>query len=67
MTGVWASVWVTLGIQTLASLVVFTPPVLAPAAQDEVGVHAFGGPFGTSVDCTGFTFHGQRFLPQVLA
>jgi MFS family permease len=40
MTGVWAPVWVTLGIQTLASLVVFTPPVLAPAAQDEVGVHA---------------------------
>jgi MFS family permease len=40
MTGVWASVWVTLGIQTLVSLVVFTPPVLAPAAQDGVGVHA---------------------------
>jgi MFS family permease len=40
MTGVWASVWITLGIQTLASLVVFTPPVLAPAAQGEVGVHA---------------------------
>ena len=40
MTGVWASVWITLGIQTLASLVVFTPPVLAPAAQSEVGVHA---------------------------
>ena len=40
MTGVWASVWITLGIQTLVSLVVFTPPVLAPAAQAEVGVHA---------------------------
>jgi MFS family permease len=40
MTGVWASVWITLGIQTLVSLVVFTPPVLAPAAQGEVGVHA---------------------------
>jgi MFS family permease len=40
MTGVWASVWVTLGIQTLVSLIVFTPPVLAPAAQGEVGVHA---------------------------
>jgi predicted MFS family arabinose efflux permease len=39
MTGVWASVWVTLGIQTLVSLVVFTPPVLTPAAQTEVGVH----------------------------
>jgi len=40
MTGVWAPVWVTLGIQTLVSLVVFTPPVLAPAAQAEVGAHA---------------------------
>jgi MFS family permease len=40
MTGVWASVWVTLGIQTLVSLIVFTPPVLAPAAQGEVGMHA---------------------------
>ncbi|HTS52928.1 MAG TPA: MFS transporter [Burkholderiales bacterium] len=40
MTGVWTSVWVTLAIQALASLVVFTPAVLAPAAQAEVGVHA---------------------------
>jgi MFS family permease len=40
MTGIWISVWVTLAIQALASLVVFTPPVLAPAAQSEVGVNA---------------------------
>ena len=33
-------VWITLAIQALASLVVFTPPVLAPVAQAEVGVHA---------------------------
>jgi MFS family permease len=40
MTGVWASLWVTLAIQALVSLVVFTPPVLAPAAQAAVGVPA---------------------------
>jgi MFS family permease len=40
MTGIWTSVWITLAIQTLASLVVFTSPVLAPAAQSEVGVNA---------------------------
>jgi MFS family permease len=40
MAGVWTSLWITLAIQALASLVVFTPPVLAPAAQTEVGVHA---------------------------
>jgi MFS family permease len=40
MTGVWASLWVTLAIQALVSLVVFTPPVLAPAAQAAIGVPA---------------------------
>jgi MFS family permease len=37
---VWSSVWVTLAIQTLVSMVVFTPPVIAPAAQVEIGVPA---------------------------
>jgi MFS family permease len=40
MSGVWASVWVTLAIQALVSLVVFTPPVLAPPAQVDIGVQA---------------------------
>ena len=40
MTGIWLSVWITLAIQALVSLVVFTPPVLAPAAQAEIGVQA---------------------------
>ena len=40
MSGVWASVWITLAIQALVSLVVFTPPVLAPPAQADIGVSA---------------------------
>lgn len=40
MTGIWLSVWITLAIQALVSLVVFTPPVLAPAAQTEIGIPA---------------------------
>jgi predicted MFS family arabinose efflux permease len=40
MRGVWASLWITLAIQALVSLVVFTPPVLAPAAQAAIGVSA---------------------------
>ena len=37
---VWLSVILTLAIQSLVSLVVFTPPVLAPDAQADVGVAA---------------------------
>lgn len=40
MNGVWRSVALTLAVQALVSLVVFTPPVLAPSAQDDVGVGA---------------------------
>jgi MFS family permease len=40
MSGVWTSVWVTLAVQAFISLVVFTPAVLAPAAQAEIGVQA---------------------------
>jgi predicted MFS family arabinose efflux permease len=40
MTGVWTSLWITLAIQALVSLVVFTPPVLAPAVQAAIGVPA---------------------------
>jgi MFS family permease len=40
MSGVWPSVWITLAIQALVSLVVFTPPVLAPPAQADIGVQA---------------------------
>jgi len=37
---VWYSTAITLAIQALASLVIFTPPVLAPVAGMEVGVAA---------------------------
>lgn len=37
---VWSSVGVTLAIQMLVSMVVFTPPVIAPAAQTQIGVPA---------------------------
>jgi MFS family permease len=37
---VWLSVALTLAIQSLVSLVVFTPPVLAPSAQTDAGVAA---------------------------
>jgi predicted MFS family arabinose efflux permease len=40
MNGVWLSLAVTMAIQTLVSLVVFAPPVLAPVAEPEVGVPA---------------------------
>lgn len=38
--GVWLSVALTLAIQSLVSLVVFAPPVLAPAAQADLAVSA---------------------------
>jgi predicted MFS family arabinose efflux permease len=38
LKSVWLSVFLTLAIQSLVSLVVFTPPVLAPGAGAEVGV-----------------------------
>jgi MFS family permease len=37
LKSVWLSVFLTLAIQSLVSLVVFTPPVLAPGAGAEVG------------------------------
>lgn len=40
MQSIWLSVALTLVIQSLVSLVVFTPPVLAPTAQADVGVAA---------------------------
>lgn len=40
MGGVWTSVAVTFIIQILACVVLFAPPVLAPAAQTDVGLPA---------------------------
>jgi MFS family permease len=40
VNAVWLSVALTLAIQSLVSLVVFTPPVLAPSAQADAGVAA---------------------------
>lgn len=49
MTGVLLPLLVTLMIQALASLVVFTPPVLAPIAHDEFGVAASSVGIGTAL------------------
>ena len=35
-----ASLLVTLAVQIQASLIVFTPPILAPDAQQDIGVSA---------------------------
>jgi MFS family permease len=40
MTGFWLPLVITLAVQIQASLVVFTPPILAPVAQNDVGVSA---------------------------
>jgi MFS family permease len=40
LNSIWLSVALTLAIQSLVSLVVFTPPVLAPGAERDVGVAA---------------------------
>lgn len=40
MTGFIAVLIITLAVQVQASLVVFTPPILAPVAQHDVGVNA---------------------------
>jgi predicted MFS family arabinose efflux permease len=40
LSPVWLSVVLTLAIQSLVSLVVFTPPVLAPKAEPDIGVAA---------------------------
>src|SRR5512145_820562 len=37
---IWRTLWITLLIQVLASVVLYVPPVLAPAAQADVGVPA---------------------------
>ena len=56
MKDVWISVWITLIIQTLVSLVVFTPPVLAPAAQPEIGVSASAVGIATALIYLSATF-----------
>jgi len=40
MTSIWSSLAVTLAVQILAALVLYVPPVLAPAAQAEIGVRS---------------------------
>ncbi len=49
MRGVWLSVVLTLAIQSLVSLAVFTPPVLAPAAQAQLGIPASAVGIATSL------------------
>jgi MFS family permease len=56
MSGVWTSVWITLAIQTLVSLVVFTPPVLAPPAQADIGVEASSVGIATALIYLSATF-----------
>ncbi|HUU73195.1 MAG TPA: MFS transporter, partial [Burkholderiales bacterium] len=40
MTGFLLPLIITLAVQIQASLVIFTPPILAPVAQGDVGVSA---------------------------
>ncbi|HZP85756.1 MAG TPA: MFS transporter [Burkholderiales bacterium] len=54
--GVWSSVALTLVIQSLVSLVVFAPPVLAPAAQVDIGVPAASVGVATALIYTGAVF-----------
>lgn len=49
--GVWASVLVTLAIQALGSLVVFSPPVLVPAARADLAI-----PSGAVGVCTALIY-----------
>jgi MFS family permease len=65
MTGVWPSLAVTLAIQVLAALVLYVPPVLAPAAQDEVGVRAAAVGLVTALIFVAATFAALRSGPAI--
>lgn len=66
MSGVWVSVWITLAIQALVSLVVFTPPVLAPPAQADIGVQASSVGIVTALIYVSATF-GALLSAKVIA
>jgi MFS family permease len=65
MTGVWPSLAVTLAIQVLAALVLYVPPVLAPAAQAEVGVRAAAVGVVTALIFAAATFAALRSGPAI--
>ena len=66
MTGIWASLAVTLAVQVLAALVLYVPAVLAPVAQAEVGVHASAVGVVTALIFAAATFAALRFGPAIL-
>jgi MFS family permease len=65
MTGIWPSLAVTLAIQVLAALVLYVPPVLAPAAQAEVGVRAAAVGVVTALIFAAATFAALRSGPAI--
>jgi len=66
VTGIWASLAVTLAVQVLAALVLYVPAVLAPVAQAEVGVHASAVGVVTALIFAAATFAALRFGPAIL-
>lgn len=65
MTGIWGSLAVTLAVQVLAALVIYVPPVLAPAAQAEVGVRANSVGIVTALIFASATFAALRSGPAI--
>jgi MFS family permease len=65
MSGVWASLAVTLAVQILAAVVLYVPPVLAPAAQADVGVRASSVGIVTALIFVSATFAALKSGPAI--
>ena len=65
MNSIWPSLAVTLAVQVLAALVLYVPPVLAPAAQAQVGVHASAVGVVTALIFAAATFTALRSGPAI--
>lgn len=65
MNGVWASLAVTLAVQILAAVVLYVPPVLAPAAQADIGVRASSVGIVTALIFASATFAALKSGPAI--
>jgi len=65
MTSIWSSLAVTLAVQILAALVLYVPPVLAPAAQAEIGVRSSSVGIVTALIFAAATFAALRSGPAI--
>jgi len=65
MSGVWASLAVTLAVQVLTAVVLYVPPVLAPAAQADVGVRASSVGIVTALIFVSATFAALKSGPAI--